>query len=176
MVSVAIRRAVVGDLPALRELYRQLDDVHGEAEPDVVPMHDQAPRAVSDIEEQIANDIVLVAVGMDDDEAGPVVGFAHIKVIDLGQYFMFPQVPEVEDLSVLEEYRGLGVGKRLMRAAEEWATKAGYAELWVSAWTFNEPAARLYRHQGFVPLSTRFRKRLIPEPTPKRSPEPETVA
>lgn len=175
MVNVAIRRAVPEDLAALQMLYRQLDDVHAEAEPEIVPMHDAAPRTVSGIEQQIANDVVLVASVSDGDIAGEVVGFAHVRVVDLGPYFMFPRVAEVEDLAVLEPFRGLGVGKRLMQAAEEWASRAEYVELWVSAWTFNEPAAGLYRGQGFVPLSTRFRKRLVPEPAPKRSPEPETV-
>lgn len=161
MSILIIRRAVPADLLALRILYQQLDDVHAIAEPDVVPMHDQAPRAIADIEQQLADDIVFVAtssveVGVD----GAVVGFARIRIVDLGAYFMFPKVPEVEDLSVLEGMRGRGIGKRLMNAAEAWATEAGYLELWVSAWTFNEPAAGLYRQQGFIALSTRFRKRL----------------
>ncbi len=161
MSSLTTRRAVPADLPALQVLYQQLDDVHALAEPDVVPTHDQAPRAVTDVERQLVDDIVFVASLTDEDGIdGAVVGFARIQIVDLGAYFLFPKVAEVDDLSVLEGKRGRGIGKRLMLAAEAWAIEAGYPELWVSAWTFNEPAAGLYRQQGFVPLSTRFRKRL----------------
>lgn len=173
MSRIQIRRGTPGDVPALRVLYQQLDDVHGIAEPEVVPMHDQAPRAVADIEEQIANDIVLVAVRADDAiPEGQVVGFARITVKDLGAYYMFPDVAEVEDLAVLEGLRGQGVGRRLMAAAEEWAATAGHVELWVTAWTFNETAAALYSRQGFKPLSTRFRKRLHPRAAPGGQPAP----
>lgn len=161
--DLMIRRALVADLPALQVLFQQLDDVHAIAEPDVVPVHEQAPRIVADLERTIADDVVFVAtlpVGMDGEAT--VVGFAHVRIIDLGQLFMFPSVPEVENLAVLEGARGRGIGGSLMRACEAWAEEAGYPELWVTAWTFNEPAAGLYRREGFVPLSTRFRKRILP--------------
>ena len=119
-------------------------------------MHDQAPRAIADIRRQIDEDTVLVAEGPD----GVVLGFAQIAIRDLGGYFQFAKVPEIENLAVLEGRRGRGVGRALMDAAEAWAVGAGYPEIWVDAWTFNEPAAGLYRRQGFRPLSTRFRKRL----------------
>lgn len=165
MAEVTIRRAVPTDLPALQVLYQQLDDHHAVAEPDVVPMHDQAPRAIADIEAQIRNDVILVAVVADDAmPEGRVSGFARVRVNDLGAYFLFPAVAEVEDLAVLEGMRGLGIGTQLMQAAEGWAASAGYPEIWVSAWTFNEPAASLYRRQGFRPLSTRFRKSLVSGP------------
>ena len=161
--AISIRRARATDLPALRVLFQQLDDVHAVAEPEVVPTHDQAPRADADLGRTITNDVVFVAIRSDGNGEGEaVVGFAHVKVIDLGESFMFPKVPEVENLSVLEGVRGQGVGKLLMRACEDWACEAGYLELWVTAWSFNEPAAGLYRGEGFVPLSTRFRKRVLP--------------
>ena len=161
--DILIRRAQTTDLLALRVLYQQLDDIHAMAEPDVVPTHEQAPRAVTDLERTIPDDVVFVAtVPGVDDGADSVVGFAHIRVIDLGDLFRFAKVPEVENLSVLEGVRGQGIGKLLMRACEGWALEAGYPEIWVTAWSFNEPAAGLYRGEGFVPLSTRFRKRIVP--------------
>lgn len=173
MSRIGIRRGTPGDVPALRLLYRQLDDVHGVAAPEVVPMHDRAPRAMADIGTQIAKDIVLVAVPTDDAvPEGRVVQFARVIVRDLDGYYTFPEVAEVEDLTVLDGLRGRGVGRRLTEAAEEWAVTADHAELWVSAWVFNEPAATLYRRRGFTPLSTRFRKRLHPRATRNGQPAP----
>ena len=113
----------------MRVLYQQLDDVHAVAEPEVVPPHERAPRATADIEEQIRDDPVLVAVADSGAGAGDVAGFAHIRIIPFGPHFVFPAVPEIEELAVLEGMRGRGIGRRLMEAAEDWATAAGYPEI-----------------------------------------------
>jgi ribosomal protein S18 acetylase RimI-like enzyme len=160
--TVETRRAQVADADAILSLYRQLDDVHAVAEPDVVPPFDEAPRRVEDIRATIAEGQrpiwVAVLVGGD----GPVVGFAEVRIIDLGDLFRFPRVPEVENLAVDEAYRGRGIGRLLLREAENWARAEGMSEMWISAWDFNAPAAGLYRSEGFRPLSTRFRKPLGP--------------
>lgn len=168
MATVLIRRGTLGDVPALRVLYQQLDDLHAAAEPELIPPHAMAPRAESDIraavEDATAPLFVATRVSTEGTGDGVVVGFARLKVREMGPYFAVPRVPDVEELAVLDGSRGTGIGRLLMDAAEAWASSEGYPELWVTAWTFNEPAMGLYRRQGFSPLSTRFRKRL---PSPR---------
>ncbi|HEV2527249.1 MAG TPA: GNAT family N-acetyltransferase [Thermomicrobiales bacterium] len=158
--AIIIRRAVADDAPALIGLYRQLDDVHAVAEPDVVPTFAEAPRDLDDIRRTIEAGQRPMWVAVDAAAGDMVIGFAEVRIIELGDLFRFPRVPEVENLAVDERYRGRGIGRQLMRAAEDWARAEGMAEIWVAAWDFNSPAAGLYRSEGFRPLSTRYRKPL----------------
>lgn len=159
-----IRMAAQGDLEALASLYRQLDHVHAGAEPSLIPTPDELPRRMEDIQETIRDPMapMFVAVQYPDEGDGEaqVVGFAKIRIRQLGRYWKVERMPEVDELAVAEAVRGQGVGRMLMSAAEEWARGAGFPEIWVAAWAFNTPASTLYARQGFEPLNTRFRKRL----------------
>lgn len=159
-----VRPAVPSDVPELLGLYRQLDEVHARAEPALIPTPDELPRRVSDIEETVRDVMapMFVAVHYPDDGEGPgqIVGFCKVRVRKLGRYWKVETMPEVDELSVTEAVRGMGVGRMLMSAAEEWARGAGYPEIWVAAWAFNTPASSLYVRQGFEPLNTRYRKKL----------------
>lgn len=159
-----IRMAAQGDLEALASLYRQLDHVHAGAEPNLIPTPDELPRRMEDIQETIRDPMapMFVAVQYPDEGDGEsrVVGFAKVRIRQLGRYWKVERMPEVDELAVAEAVRGQGVGRMLMSAAEEWARGAGFPEIWVAAWAFNTPASTLYARQGFEPLNTRFRKRL----------------
>lgn len=161
-----IRPAAQRDLPALTILYQQLDHVHAAAEPSLIPTPDELPRRQEDIEETIRDPLAPMFVAVqhpddgDDDDEPRVVGFAKVRIRQLGRYWRVERMPEVDELAVVEDVRGQGVGGMLMAAAEEWARGAGFPEIWVAAWAFNTPASSLYQRQGFEPLNTRFRKRL----------------
>jgi GNAT superfamily N-acetyltransferase len=80
-------------------------------------------------------------VAWDDDEP---VGHAHIswEQTTLG-------IPEIQDVFVLPELRGQGVGSELSFAAELLARKHGHKRLSISASIANEGALRLYRRLGY---------------------------
>lgn len=160
-----IRPAVMGDVPALTSLYSELDHVHAGAEPSLIPTPEELPRRTEDIEETVRDPLAPMFVAMqypdEEDGEGRVVGFAKIRIRQLNRYWKVERMPEVDELAVNEAVRGQGVGRMLMSAAEEWARGAGYPEIWVAAWSFNTPASTLYARQGFEPLNTRFRKRLV---------------
>jgi GNAT superfamily N-acetyltransferase len=162
-----VRPAVQGDVPALASLYQQLDRVHAGAEPSLIPTPEELPRRTEDIEETIRDPMAPMFVALQHPDQGDaearVVGFAKVRVRQLGRYWKVERMPEVDELAVAEEARGRGVGRMLMSAAEEWARGAGFPEIWVAAWAFNTPASTLYVRQGFEPLNTRFRKRLTDE-------------
>lgn len=161
---ITVRPAARRDIGQLAVLYAQLDRVHSDAEPALIPTPEELPRKPEDIEATINEPMAPMLVALqypDDGEGEPVVvGFAKVRVRQLGRYWKVPQMPEVDELAVIEASRGQGVGRMLMAAAEEWARSQGFPELWVAAWAFNNAAAGLYRRQGFEPLNTRFRKRL----------------
>jgi GNAT superfamily N-acetyltransferase len=77
------------------------------------------------------------------DGADPV-GHAHIswERTTLG-------IPEIQDVFVLPDLRGRGVGTELSRAAEALARKHGHVQVSISASIANEGALRLYRRLGY---------------------------
>lgn len=62
-----------------------------------------------------------------------------------------PASSHVADLGVMvaAPHRRLGIGTRLMRAAEEWAADAGISKLELHVFPHNEPAISLYRKLGY---------------------------
>ena len=58
--------------------------------------------------------------------------------------------PELQDLWVLPERRGTGVGAGLVAAVEQRVAARGFVELKLSVGIANTGAARLYRRLGYV--------------------------
>jgi GNAT superfamily N-acetyltransferase len=66
----------------------------------------------------------------------------------------------VTDLIVDEEYRGQGIGQRLLVEAERLTREAGLKRLVIGALVANERAERTYRQFGFQPYVTILSKEL----------------
>ena len=70
------------------------------------------------------------------------------------EYFTRPGVACVHQFAVDPDHQGQGLGRMLMQQAEQWATRAGYAEL---AMDTAEPATHLvdfYGRLGFRPVGS----------------------
>ncbi|HVV21399.1 MAG TPA: GNAT family N-acetyltransferase, partial [Pseudonocardiaceae bacterium] len=57
---------------------------------------------------------------------------------------------------VRPEWRGTGVGSRLVGQFREWAAERGAEQLRVTAYAANEGAIRFYQRHGFTPLEVTF--------------------
>jgi GNAT superfamily N-acetyltransferase len=60
-----------------------------------------------------------------------------------------PGVPLVTHLEIHRDHRCLGAGTRLIRAAEQWLTRLGHAEVALAVEVNNRAAARLYTRLGY---------------------------
>jgi GNAT superfamily N-acetyltransferase len=58
----------------------------------------------------------------------------------------------LEDLYVMPEYRGSGLGKALLRSLAALAVERGYARLEWAVLDWNQPSIEFYRHLGAVPM------------------------
>jgi GNAT superfamily N-acetyltransferase len=94
--------------------------------------------------EQPAAEVVIAEV--DDVPAGFALFFRSFSTF-LGQPGLY-----LEDLFVLPDYRGLGLGRRLMVRLAQLAVVRGYGRFEWSVLDWNEPAIRLYRSFGAVGL------------------------
>jgi ribosomal protein S18 acetylase RimI-like enzyme len=76
--------------------------------------------------------------------SGP--GFEHAGVLGTG---------------LLQEYRGLGIGRRLLEAALAGARDAGIERVELGVWASNDRARKLYERTGFATEGVQRRARLI---------------
>lgn len=66
----------------------------------------------------------------------------------------------IYDVVVLEQFRGRGWGREIMRRAESWARAAGAAHIGLNVFGNNTTARRLYQSLGYAETAIRMRKSL----------------
>jgi GNAT superfamily N-acetyltransferase len=66
----------------------------------------------------------------------------------------------ISELYVVESARGLGVGRALIEACEDWARKRGLRVIMIGALAGNARALEVYRAAGYAPYATDLRKYL----------------
>lgn len=105
-----------------------------------------APWTRAQLEESLQNGQYLFLVAEED---GQVVGYAGLlRVMDEG---------DVTNVAVDEEYRGKGLGARLMTALLEEGKNCGIKEFTLEVRVSNQRAIRLYERLGFVQEGVRKR-------------------
>lgn len=132
-MSIVIRSATSADLPVLQ-------DVEGRAgrlflDVGMPEIAEDEPPSLAELEAAVA---LLVAI----DEAGELVGYARIELVG--------DRPHLEQLSVLPEHGGRGVGTALLDAVVAWARRFGADEVTLTTFRdvpFNAP---LYAKRGFT--------------------------
>lgn len=127
------------DGPALQRIERRAGErfrVIGRPE-----VADAEPASLEQLAHYAADGRAWVAV----DDDGARIGYVLVDRVD-GQ-------AHVEQISVLPDQQGRGVGRALLGAVRRWAVEAGMAALTLT--TFRDVAwnAPLYRHLGFVELT-----------------------
>jgi len=148
-VDINIRAAVAEDRIRIRPLQKEIAELHHEGRPDLFK---NEPRYFT--EEAFAqriqdpNHAVLIA----ETERGDVVGYAfgwvilirnHSTYIDFDRFY-------IDDICVLKEHRGKGIGKKLFAACKAIAKEKGCKDMELGVWAFNEDAIAFYRACGMT--------------------------
>jgi GNAT superfamily N-acetyltransferase len=99
-------------------------------------------------ENQRGERVTLVAV-----MGGGVIGYANVLWVSGYEPFRRGDVPEINDLNVIEEHQNRGVGRALIREAERIAAEAGRAVVGIGVGQTPDYAAarHLYPMLGYVP-------------------------
>ena len=141
MASFSITSATRADVPAILSFIRQLA-AYEHLENEVVATETLLEKWLFDREKAE----VLIAR-----EGDIPVGFAlyfHNFSTFLGRAGIY-----LEDLFVLEEYRGRGYGKALLRRLAQITVERGCGRLEWSCLDWNQPSIDFYRSLGAVPMS-----------------------
>ncbi|MGE5377976.1 MAG: GNAT family N-acetyltransferase [Bacteroidota bacterium] len=87
------------------------------------------------------------------DDAGPTIFFAEVDGQLAGRIKMmrwWNQFGYVEDLVVNPEYRGMGLGRKLLERGIQWAHENDFPGVMLETQDDNVPACTLYKSCGFV--------------------------
>ena len=160
--AVEIRPVTVDDLETLIDIYLDTARHHAAIDPEVFHVPARA-----DVETRLRRRIdgrgqtgEYVAAIVD----GQMAGSASVDLADppsAGN--MARNVPTAEfGVSVIEGFRGLGIGRTLIAACESWAAEHGVERMILNVSEANEGAIRLYHELGYRDFDRAMLKALAP--------------
>lgn len=84
------------------------------------------------------------------EQEGQLVGFVEVSIRAYAEGCRTDRVGYLEGWFVEAHMRGLGIGRELVAAAEEWARLRGCTEFASDAWADDETSAAAHRSLGFI--------------------------
>ncbi len=146
--AVSIRPATVSDLPTIGRLGAQLMREHHEFDPDrFIAAGEDAPREYANFlgtQLRNADAVVLVA-----EDQGDVVGYVYATLEGLDWMALRGPAGAIQDIAVVTERRGRGLGRQLLEAVLAHLESLGAPRVVLSTAEQNLPAQRLFASAGF---------------------------
>lgn len=160
--AVEIRPVTFDDLETLIDVYLDTARHHAAIDPEMfhVPNRaDVAVRLTRRIEGRGQTGEYVAAM-----VEGVMAGSASVDLADPPSAgSMARDVPTAEfGVSVVEGYRGLGIGRTLIAACERWAVEHGVERMILTVADANEGAIRLYHELGYRDYDRMMLKSLVP--------------
>jgi GNAT superfamily N-acetyltransferase len=158
--EVEIRPVTSDDLEAMVDVYLAGARHHAEIDPVAwrVPERADVAARLQRRFDAIGTDHAYVAAVVD----GQVVGSATLDADDLPHPgAMARQLRSAElGIAMLEEWRGRGIGRKLIAWLERWAADQGIDRVTLEVSTANDGAIRLYHELGYTDSGIEMRKDL----------------
>lgn len=149
---MGIRRAIEGDIPGIRKLLFQVNQVHADGRPDLFKSGG-IKYTQEDLKQIISDDTRPVFVYEED---GEILGYTFIwyeQVEDTTSTYPVKSM-YIDDLCVDEKARGQHVAKKLFDFLKEHAKEETCDRITLHVWECNPNAAGFYEHMGMKPLYT----------------------
>jgi len=152
------REATDADISAICALGEEINAIHHHAFPQIFAGPGNSERDASHWLDSIAKQDSTTFVAQD---FGAVVGFVNVSIVNESHSLLQPmRFGRVGSVGVAESKRGKGIGRELMRQAQDWVFGRGGAEVRLNVWAFNTKALRLYEELGYETRSLFLAKRL----------------
>jgi len=151
-----IRRAVVGDEPALAALNRFVHEMHLVRRPDYYKAT-RLPDVAAWFRERLETPPAALWIAEDDGIAvGYVVAFFHDRPAN--PFRQARRWCEIDQIAVDPGWRRRGVGRSLMLAALDEARAREFPDVELSSWAFNDDAHAMFRSLGFEVRTLTFER------------------
>jgi len=134
------RRAKESDVPALVELLHELFSIEADFSFDA----EKQARGLKELLRRPDERCVMVAV----DSQGEAVGMATMQFV----FSTAEGAPSgwIEDMVVKKEFRGSGLGRKLLKSIMEWGASKGATRFQLLADKQNAPALEFYKRMGWT--------------------------
>lgn len=146
--SIDVRAAVVAEYERLSVLWRSVESLHHQSLPHIFRKPDEAWPTRGAVENLIVGPDSAILVAETNNE---IAGFVVLQVHNVQQTprMRARRFVMIENMAVDPVRRRSGIGRALLRAAEDWTAQRGIAVLQLFVWEFNDAAARFYEAEGY---------------------------
>jgi len=154
-----IRPASAGDYRFVEALWQEQTRHHAALEPELIR---EVATCISrrDYEEALRDGKREIAVV---ETAGGLQGFAVLVERRIDGGMAIPRaVAFIQEICVTHRARRNGVGRALMRYAEDWARQRQLTDIYLNVWASNTAALAFYRALGFSELRLKLSKPIDP--------------
>jgi ribosomal protein S18 acetylase RimI-like enzyme len=148
-----IRQAEEKDIPGIRELLRQVLNLHAQGRPDLF-IPERTKYTDDELKAMLKDPTLPIFVYID--EKGQMLGYAFCQLqhrlhannmTDITTLF-------VDDICVDEKARGRDIGKALYEHVRSYAREKGCYHITLNVWSFNTHAQGFYEKMGMKPMET----------------------
>ena len=158
-LNVTIRPSTIGDYDIISEIFKEGDTLHYDAISNLFELPSKSKRDKAYIENILNDpDAELFIVEID----GQAVG--HLHVFIRKQLAVPPikerQLAHIESIVIVKAFQHQGIGRTLLRKAEEWAIQKGMTEIELGVFEFNVRAISIYEKLGYETISRKMEKKL----------------
>ena len=153
-----IRRANAKDLDSIKVLLKQINNSHSESRPDIF-IKDKMKYTDLELLE-LFNDPNRLTLVYEND--GKVIGHAFCIIKDIASSNNTKGRKElyIDDLCVLDEYQGQGIGSKLCDYIYDYGNNNKFDFITLNVWAGNESAISFYNKKGFTIRNIHMEKKL----------------
>ena len=146
-MSFSIRQATLTDLPVLQQLNHGLFEFSYPDHDDILLQNwSVSPPGTVYFTKTLTDPlfVVFLAINVTNQPLGYIIGSAHNKYT-----YRTKVTGELDNMFILPQARGQGVGKALVLKLKEWLKNKGVGRMYVSAYWKNKFAIGFYKAVGF---------------------------
>jgi GNAT superfamily N-acetyltransferase len=154
--DIKIRKATIKDLKHIQDLNHWMCiRENKEFDPTIDKDYSIGEKGEKYFRDRITNHCSLVAIKDD-----KVIGYLVGSISKAEDYRTILEIGEAENMVVLEEHRGSGIGKMLLEEFSKWARSKNVKVIRVVATSQNLGAIRFYKREGFEEKSLTLEKEI----------------
>lgn len=157
-MTLIFRPLTENDLEAADGLIAEIHALHCAARPDFFRLVDGALRDRAFWQSLLEDPNVGLFLALEDETPA---GLIHLVLRETILPMLTPRrFVVVDTVIVASEFRQRGIGRKLMRRAEQWAIEHNADNIELNVFDFNQPAIALYAELGYEVLSRRMSKKV----------------